>query len=47
MTKQSKSFQRALLASGDANLTHSIGKADSKKTVLTEREFCSRNIENY
>lgn len=44
MTKQSKSFQRALLASGDSNLTHSIGKSDANKTVLTEREFCRRLI---
>lgn len=34
--------KKTLLASGDANLTHSIGKRDAKKTVLTEREFCSR-----
>ncbi len=35
-------FQRALLATGKATLTHSIGKSDPKRTVLTEREFCSR-----
>lgn len=40
--KQSESFKKALLSSGVANLTHSIGKNDSSKTVLTEREFCSR-----
>jgi len=33
---------RALLATGDAVLTHSIGKSDESRTVLTEREFCSR-----
>ena len=35
-------FRAALLASGDEELTHSIGKADSRETVLTEQEFCSR-----
>ena len=42
MYEQSESFRKALLASGDANLTHSMGKNDISKTVLTEREFCSR-----
>jgi hypothetical protein len=37
-----ESAARALLATGDAILTHSIGKSDPSKTVLTEREFCSR-----
>ena len=36
------SFCRALLATGDAVLKHSIGRSNSKETVLTEREFCSR-----
>lgn len=36
------SFRKALLASGDSNITHSIGHNDSSKTVLTEKEFCSR-----
>jgi hypothetical protein len=40
MLRQSDGFRRALLASGDAILRHSIGKSDPKKTVLTEREFC-------
>ena len=35
-------FQKALLASGDSTLTHSIGSSDRTKTVLTENEFCSR-----
>lgn len=35
-------FQKALLATGNATLTHSIGKNDPSRTVLTEREFCSR-----
>lgn len=36
------SFRRALIASGNSVLTHSIGKNDESKTVLTTREFCSR-----
>lgn len=36
------SFRKALLASGNSILTHSIGKTDESKTVLTVREFCSR-----
>jgi len=34
------SFKRALLATRDAVLTHSIGNSDVSQTVLTEREFC-------
>lgn len=36
------SFQNALLATGNATLTHSIGKSNIKETVLTKSEFCSR-----
>lgn len=39
---KNESFRKALLASGDANLTHSIGKSNMNETVLTTREFCSR-----
>ena len=42
MYKCSSSFRNALKASGSSNLTHSIGKTDSSKTVLTIKEFCSR-----
>jgi len=35
-------FARALLATGEATLTHTMGKKDPSHTVLTEREFCSR-----
>lgn len=35
-------FRAALLASGDEELTHSIGKVDPRETVLTGQEFCSR-----
>lgn len=36
------SFQKALIASGKANLTHEIGKSKEGETVLTKREFISR-----
>jgi predicted NAD-dependent protein-ADP-ribosyltransferase YbiA (DUF1768 family) len=39
---QNKKFQKALLASGNAVLTHSIGKRKEKDTILTVREFCGR-----
>ena len=39
---QNASFKKALLASGDSVLTHSIGKNEETRTVLTTREFCSR-----
>lgn len=39
---QNDSFKRALIASGDSVLTHTIGKSDLTKTVLTQSEFCSR-----
>jgi hypothetical protein len=42
MYECSGSFRRALLASGNATLTHSIGKNKESETVLTTREFCSR-----
>lgn len=37
-----KKFQKALLATGNAVLKHSIGNSDMSNTVLTRREFCSR-----
>lgn len=39
---QSKSFRNALLATGKATLTHSMGKNKESETVLTEKEFVSR-----
>lgn len=39
---QNTSFKKALLATGDAVLTHSIGKIKQSETVLTRQEFCSR-----
>lgn len=35
-------FKRALLATGNSTLTHSIGKTKQSETVLTRTEFCSR-----
>jgi hypothetical protein len=35
-------FRRALMATGTSSLTHSLGKSDPKRTVLTAREFCGR-----
>ena len=39
---QNTKAQKALLATGDANLTHSIGRSKKSDTVLTKQEFCSR-----
>ena len=39
---ENTSFQKALLATGNAVLTHSIGKTNPAETVLTRSEFCSR-----
>jgi len=42
LAKQSEGFRKALLASGDGMLTHSIGNRNKNQTVLTSNEFCSR-----
>ncbi len=39
---QNEGFRKALIATGDGVLRHSIGKNRESGTVLTEREFCSR-----
>jgi predicted NAD-dependent protein-ADP-ribosyltransferase YbiA (DUF1768 family) len=39
---QNEGFAKALLATGSAALTHSIGKANKAETVLTRSEFCGR-----
>lgn len=41
---KNEKFKRALLATGSANLTHSMGKRKKSETVLTTSEFCSRLI---
>ena len=38
---KNEGFKRAIIASGNAVYTHSIGKNDITHTILTEREFCS------
>lgn len=35
-------FKKALEASHNATLTHTIGRSNLKETVLTKSEFCSR-----
>lgn len=37
-----ESARRALLATGDATLEHTMGKKSPRDTVLTRSEFCSR-----
>lgn len=37
-----KSFEEDLDSTGDAHLSHVIGKSNVRDTVLTEKEFCSR-----
>lgn len=39
---KNKSFKKALLATGNATLTHSMGKTKISETVLTKQEFVSR-----
>ena len=39
---KNQSFKKALLATGNATLTHSIGKNKTSETVLTKTEFVSR-----
>jgi hypothetical protein len=42
MYDQSESFRKALMASGNGALTHSMGKTNKSETVLTTSEFCGR-----
>lgn len=42
MYRDSESFRKALKASGNATLTHSIGRRKITETVLTINEFTSR-----
>ena len=39
---ENQKFRKALLATGDSTLTHSMGKKKKSETVLTSQEFCSR-----
>ena len=40
--QDSESFRKALTASGNAVLKHSIGRNKTNETVLTVKEFCGR-----
>lgn len=42
MFDQNEKARKALIASKNANLTHSIGRTKKSETVLTRQEFCSR-----
>ena len=42
MALASSSFRKALLATGDAELTHTIGRKRKNETILTRKEFCSK-----
>lgn len=39
---KNEGFKKALLATGNATLTHSMGKNKTSETVLTTKEFVSR-----
>jgi predicted NAD-dependent protein-ADP-ribosyltransferase YbiA (DUF1768 family) len=39
---QNAAFRTALAATGDAVLTHAVGRKDPTETVITEREFIGR-----
>lgn len=39
---KNEDFEKALLATGEEILTHSIGHSDPYETILTEKEFCNR-----
>lgn len=40
--QKNEAFRKALQATGDAELTHSIGKTNPHQTILTQNEFCNR-----
>ena len=42
MFNQSINFRNALKAAKGVVFTHSMGKTDSHRTILTQQEFCSR-----
>lgn len=35
-----RDFRKALLATGDRTLYHTMGKSDPTRTILTKEEFC-------
>lgn len=42
LTRQSPEYRQALIDTGDAKLTHTIGRTSEFDTILTQREFCRR-----
>lgn len=42
MGEQNEGFRKALLATGNAVIQHSIGRVKESETVLTRTEFCGR-----
>jgi len=42
MFEQNIKARKALVASGNAHLTHSIGRTSKSETILTRQEYCSR-----
>jgi hypothetical protein len=42
MFRDSAEFRKALEASGDEKLEHSMGRSNPSETVLTKDEFCGR-----
>ena len=42
MFTENEGARKALIATGQATLEHSIGRTKEKETILTRREFCSR-----
>lgn len=40
MAKSNPDFCKALLATGNKQIRHSVGKSDKMSTILTENEFC-------
>lgn len=39
---KNEKFKKALLYTGDATLSHSMGKIKQNETILTRQEFCGR-----
>jgi predicted NAD-dependent protein-ADP-ribosyltransferase YbiA (DUF1768 family) len=42
LEQQCSEFRKALLDTGTATLTHTIGRRSAMDTILTQREFCDR-----
>lgn len=42
LARQAPAFRKALLDTGTAVLTHTIGRSKESDTILTQHEFCSR-----